>query len=106
MFNKILDGCHVKKASLEHTVKHTFKLKCERTSEDVDVPQQPVQFLLQACHGRDVEGNRVNGAAQNILCPNNPLPLVLFVREILRRSRTSCLTLQAALLYCARCKDP
>ena len=48
MFNKILDGCHVKKASLEHTVKHTFKLKCERTSEDVDVPQQPVQFLLQA----------------------------------------------------------
>lgn len=43
--------------------------------------------------------------AQNILCPNNPLPLVLFVREILRRSRTSCLTLQAALLYCARCKE-
>lgn len=43
--------------------------------------------------------------SQNILCPNNPLPLVLFVREILRRSRTSCLTLQAALLYCARCKE-
>ena len=43
--------------------------------------------------------------SQNILCPNHPLPLVLFVREILRRSRTSCLTLQAALLYCARCKE-
>ena len=27
------------------------------------------------------------------------------MREILRRSRTSCSTLQAALLYCSRCKD-
>lgn len=42
---------------------------------------------------------------QNNTSSNNPLPLVLFVREILRRSRTSCLTLQAALLYCARCKE-
>ena len=31
MFNKILDGYHVKKASLEHTVKHTFKLNLSRT---------------------------------------------------------------------------
>jgi len=38
-------------------------------------------------------------------CPNNTLPLSLFVREILRRSRTSCSTLQAALLYCSRCKN-
>lgn len=36
---------------------------------------------------------------------NNTLPLDLFVREILRRSRTSCSTLQAALLYCIRCKE-
>lgn len=43
--------------------------------------------------------------SQNNSCSSNPLPLVLFVREILRRSRTSCLTLQAALLYCARCKE-
>lgn len=35
----------------------------------------------------------------------NTLPLTYFVREILRRSRTSCSTLQAALLYCARCKS-
>ncbi|KAL4400898.1 PHO85 cyclin-5 [Malassezia pachydermatis] len=35
---------------------------------------------------------------------NSTLPLALFVREILRRSRTSCSTLQAALLYCSRCK--
>lgn len=35
---------------------------------------------------------------------NNTLPLDLFVREILRRSRTNCSTLQAALLYCIRCK--
>jgi len=41
----------------------------------------------------------------NRLCPNNTLPLSLFVREILRRSRTSCSTLQAALLYCSRCKN-
>lgn len=74
MFNKILDGCHVKKASLEHTVKHTFKLKCERTSEDVDVPQQPVQFLLQACHGRDVEGNRVNDAARRVVTLSTSRP--------------------------------
>ena len=33
------------------------------------------------------------------------LPLDTFVREILRRSRTSCSTLQAALLYCDRCRD-
>lgn len=73
MLNKILDGCHVKKA-LVHTVKYTFKLKCERISEDVDVPQQPVQFLLQACHGRDVEGNRVNDAARRVvtLCISRP----------------------------------
>lgn len=31
------------------------------------------------------------------------LSLHLFVRETLRRSRTSCSTLQAALLYCLRC---
>ena len=74
MFNKILDGCHVKKASLVHTVKHTFKLKCERISEDVDVPQQPVQFLLQACHGRDVEGNRVNDAARRVLTLSTSRP--------------------------------
>ena len=74
MLNKILDGCHVKKASLVHTVKYTFKLECERISEDVDVPQQPVQFLLQACHGRDVEGNRVNDAARRVvtLCISRP----------------------------------
>ncbi|KAE8257709.1 hypothetical protein A4X13_0g2183 [Tilletia indica] len=30
------------------------------------------------------------------------LPLRLFIRESLRRSRTSCSTLQAALLYCVR----
>ncbi|WFC97779.1 PHO85 cyclin-5 [Malassezia yamatoensis] len=36
---------------------------------------------------------------------NNTLPLDLFVREILRRSRTNCSTLQAALLYCHRCKQ-
>jgi len=30
------------------------------------------------------------------------LPLQLFVRETLRRGRTSCSTLQAALLYCVR----
>ncbi|KAN0060089.1 PHO85 cyclin-5 [Thecaphora frezii] len=32
------------------------------------------------------------------------LPLQIFVRETLRRGRTSCSTLQAALLYCARMK--
>ena len=31
-----------------------------------------------------------------------PIPLDLFVRETLRRSRTSCSTLQAALLFCKR----
>jgi len=41
----------------------------------------------------------------NIECRDNAVPLALFVREILRRSRTSCSTLQAALLYCSRCKD-
>lgn len=32
------------------------------------------------------------------------LPLQLFIRETLRRSRTSCSTLQAALLYCVRAR--
>jgi hypothetical protein len=32
------------------------------------------------------------------------LPLRLFIRETLRRSRTSCSTLQAALLYCVRAR--
>ncbi|SPO37078.1 related to PCL5 - cyclin [Pseudozyma flocculosa] len=33
------------------------------------------------------------------------LPLQIFVRETLRRGRTSCSTLQAALLYCVRLRD-
>lgn len=74
MFNKILNGCHVKKASLVHTVEHTFKLMCEQISEDVNVPQQPVQFLLQACHGRDVEGNRVNDAARRVVTLSTSRP--------------------------------
>lgn len=36
-------------------------------------------------------------------CTASALPLPLFIRETLRRSRTSCSTLQAALLYCLRC---
>ncbi|CAO1616973.1 unnamed protein product [Sympodiomycopsis kandeliae] len=36
-------------------------------------------------------------------CTASALPLSLFIREALRRSRTSCSTLQAALLYCLRC---
>lgn len=64
----------LKKASLVHTVKHTFKLMCEQISEDVNVPQQPVQFLLQACHGRDVEGNRVNGAARRVVTLSTSRP--------------------------------
>lgn len=35
-------------------------------------------------------------------CSASSLPLQLFIRETLRRSRTSCSTLQAALLYCVR----
>lgn len=34
--------------------------------------------------------------------PLGPIPLDLFVRETLRRSRTSCSTLQTALLFCKR----
>jgi hypothetical protein len=36
------------------------------------------------------------------LNPQQTIPLELFVRETLRRSRTSCSTLQAALLFCKR----
>ncbi|CAO1613661.1 unnamed protein product [Parajaminaea phylloscopi] len=35
-------------------------------------------------------------------CTASTMPLQLFIRETLRRSRTSCSTLQAALLYCLR----
>lgn len=36
------------------------------------------------------------------VCTASGMPLQLFIRETLRRSRTSCSTLQAALLYCLR----
>ena len=35
-------------------------------------------------------------------CSASSFPLHLFIRETIRRSRTSCSTLQAALLYCVR----
>lgn len=37
-----------------------------------------------------------------VSCSISSLPLHIFIRETLRRSRTSCSTLQAALLYCLR----
>lgn len=54
--------------------------------------------------GRFSRESRQHSSSRNSASPNNTLPLDLFVREILRRSRTNCSTLQAALLYCIRCK--
>ncbi|CBQ70956.1 conserved hypothetical protein [Sporisorium reilianum SRZ2] len=42
------------------------------------------------------------GSSCELAKGKNALPLQVFVRETLRRGRTSCSTLQAALLYCVR----
>lgn len=66
------------------------------------VPTFP--FLVDAaCRTLDRIWNASYPAASCDLAKGkNALPLEVFVRETLRRGRTSCSTLQAALLYCVR----
>ncbi|SPO32148.1 related to PCL5 - cyclin [Ustilago trichophora] len=56
-----------------------------------------------ACRTLDAIWNASNPSASCDLAKGkSALPLQVFVRETLRRGRTSCSTLQAALLYCVR----
>lgn len=62
-------------------------------------------MTISSIWGRFSRESRAQQCSHTASQQNNILPLTMFVREILRRSRTSCSTLQAALLYCKRCKD-
>nr|CDI56338.1 g1 s-specific cyclin [Melanopsichium pennsylvanicum 4] len=56
-----------------------------------------------ACRTLDLIWNASNPSASCDLAKGkSALPLQVFVRETLRRGRTSCSTLQASLLYCVR----
>lgn len=56
-----------------------------------------------ACRTLDVIWNASSASTSCDLAKGkSALPLQVFVRETLRRGRTSCSTLQAALLYCVR----
>lgn len=63
----------------------------------------PFFSIDAACRTLDVIWNASNPSASCDLAKGkSALPLQVFVRETLRRGRTSCSTLQAALLYCVR----
>ncbi|KAE8212379.1 hypothetical protein CF327_g3984 [Tilletia walkeri] len=65
-----------------------------RLSSSTDLPTPSSPSSSSSSSDDDIFNKHCTAAPQ--------LPLRIFIRESLRRSRTSCSTLQAALLYCVR----